>query len=232
MITKIVFLLFCLVPCHAQQASFMTGEIAGVLKGDDGTTVTAGNVWLKRTAPSGSRMQRNEWLTTSDSLRGFRFERLPEGQYTLCAQAPGVWLNPCEWGLRPPIVSISRGQRSASVIIVLKKGVIVPVRVDDPGQWLSENERESAGAHLLLGVSNDRFVFHPAMISSQDSGGRSYGILIPFDAPAKLLVSSAFFRLSDAVGLPLRLGSTAIPVTVPAGQNPGLIRLTVTGGGR
>jgi hypothetical protein len=54
-----------------------------------------------------------------------------------------------------------------------------------------------------------------------------------FDVPVKLLVSSSFFQLSDAVGLPLpRGGSTAIPVTVPTGRNPGVIRLIVTGGGR
>jgi len=107
------------------------------------------------------------------------------------------------------------------------------VRVDDAGQHLARHEGKTAGAHLLLGVGADNFVFRPASLASQDSGGRDYRVLVPFDAPVKLVVSSSFFQLRDAVGLPLaRTGSTVIPVTVPPGQNPGFIRLIVTGSGR
>jgi len=107
------------------------------------------------------------------------------------------------------------------------------VRVDDPDQRLAQHEGKTAGAHLLLGVGSDNFVFHPASIAAQDSMGRNYRILIPFGVPVKLVVNSSFFQLTDAVGLPLsRTSSTLIPVIVPSGQNPGTIRLIVTGGGR
>jgi hypothetical protein len=180
------------------------------------------------------RLRKTEWVATSKDAGSFRFDALYYGPYRLCAQVPGsAWLNPCEWGLRPETATLSIANQSPSVTIILKKGVAVPIRVDDPGRSLSQYEGKTPGAHLLLGVSNDALVFHPAQLTSEDSNGRNHQIVIPFDAPVKLVVSSFFFQLSDASGIPLpRTGSVAIPVTVPTGQQPVPIKLTVTGVGR
>jgi hypothetical protein len=106
----------------------------------------------------------------------------------LCVQIlSGPWLNPCEWGLRPPTVTIARGQRSASVTMELKKGVGVQIRVDDPGRRLIQHEGKSAGAHLLVGGNNDSFGFRPAEVKSQDANGRDYQVLIPYSAPVRLV---------------------------------------------
>lgn len=88
-----------------------------------------------------------------------------------------------------------------------------------------------SGAHLLIGVGNDALVFLPAPITSQDATGRNHQIIIPFDVLAKLVIRSAFFQLSDAVGTPLpATAATTIPITVPSGKTPSLVRLTITGG--
>lgn len=226
--------LMCLAVCQAQRMRSAGSVIEGILSGDDGTAITGGSVMARRASAPSVRAARTDWHATSGDRGLFRFEGLPDGQYALCAQVPSsTWINPCAWGLRPPVMTISVGRPAASVIVVLKRGVLVPVRVDDPGQRLSQHEGKTPGAHLLLGIDSDASVFQPASVASQDTAGRNYRIVIPFDLPVRLVVGSSFFQMSDAAGSPLpRTGSTGIPVTVSAGQSPGTIRLTVTGASR
>lgn len=232
MIKTLIFLSVFLLVSPAQLAPVATGSVIdGILSGDDGTPILGGSILLKRRLSSSGRERKLELRTVSAASGAFRFSGLPEGQYTLCAQVPSsTWMNSCEWSLTPSVVSILRGQPSVSITLVMRNGVAVPIRIEDPGQSLSRYEGSTAAAHLLLGVSSDTFVFHPASLISQDAIGRNYQIVIPFDAAARLIVYSSFFQLSNGVGVPLpKTGSTALPVTVPAGQNPSVIRLIVTG---
>src|SRR5260370_32092337 len=108
--------------------------------------------------------------------------------------------------------------------MVMKKGVAVPIRIDDPGQLLSQNEGKTPGAHLLLGVGNDAFVFLPAPVTSTDLNGRNQQIVIAYNTSVKLVVASTFFKLNDAAGQPLaRTGTAMIPITVPSGPQPAAI---------
>jgi len=62
-------------------------------------------------------------------------------------------------------------------------------------------------------------VFLPASIISQNAIGRIQRIVIPFNDPVKLVISSSFFKLSDAKGTPLAIvGSTAIPSLIQRRQ--------------
>ena len=209
--------------------------VAGVLAGDDGTAIVGAIVTLHRTEPHRpGKPKKTEWSATSGPGGTFLFNDVYEGQYRLCAQAPGSpWLDPCEWNLRPITASLSGGQRSVNVAMVMNKGAVVPFRVDDASQLLSRHEGKTSGAHLLLAVSNDASVFRPAMVTSQDASGRNQQIVIPFDTPVKLVAFSSFFRLTDSAGLELsRAGATKISITVPSGNTPVGIRLAVIGSGR
>jgi hypothetical protein len=136
------------------------------------------------------------------------------------------------WGGKPPVLVIPGVSGPVSLALVLTKGVAASIRIDDPGQWLSQNEGKTPGAHLLVGLVGDNAVFQSASVASQDAAGRNYQVLIPFDTPLKLVVSSFFFRLSDAAGVPLN-SSTTIPVAVAKGQSgQNVARISVTGGGR
>ena len=87
-----------------------------------------------------------------DPAGSVTFDLLPNGLYTLCAQAAsGNWLNACEWGAARPDVTVSAAQRTVSTTLVLKCGAAVLIRVDDPDGLLALNERKTPGAHLLLG---------------------------------------------------------------------------------
>lgn len=133
----------CTGACLAQSGQLGSdGEIAGVLTGDDGTAIVGGGLNLQRIAPYPvGRSATDQWFTKSGSGGAFHFDGLYGGQYQLCAQVAGsAWLNPCEWGLQPQKVALSVAQPSVSVTMVMKKGAVVPIRIDDPGQYLSQNE--------------------------------------------------------------------------------------------
>ncbi len=232
MVMRFALLFVCLAVCQAQQTSSSApGVIAGVLSGDDGTVITGGNVMARRTSPSSERAWRTDWHTTSGDRGAFRFDGLPAGRYVFCARSPdSTWLNPCERGLPSPAVSLSNASPSANVAIVMKRGVPRRIRVDDAGQLLSRHEGKTPGAHLLLGVRSDAGIFHTASVVAQDPGGRDYSVTIPFDAKVNLVVASSFFRLTDGTGAAFAAtGAAAVPVAVPSGHAPPMLRLAVSG---
>ncbi len=235
----LVLALTGLLPSLAQPSQqgqrLISGVISGTIEGDDGTAIVGGSVGLQLVSPSpAARLRQTAWSAVSGAGGSFRFDQLMEGEYRICAQAPKTtWLNPCEWGLQPPVVSLSSSRSSASVAMVLNKGAAVPIRVDDPGQLLVQNEGRTAGAHILLGVGNDAFAFRPAPVISHDATGRTHQVVVPTGTPVKLVVFSSFFRMTDAAGTPLPAArAAAIPITLQPGQQPPPIRLIVTGGNR
>jgi hypothetical protein len=210
------------------------GVIEGRLTGEGGTKIAGASVHLRRLPPFPKRPGQTEWSAVTDSDGGFKFSRLFDGSYQLCSQAlSGAWLNPCQWGLDYPLVTISESQPVAGISIVLKKGAVAPIRVEDPGQRLSQHEGKTPGAHLLIGVGNDAFAFMPARLVAADSSGKSLEIVIPFNSRRNLVVRSAFFQLADGLGLPLaNARATMIPLVAVGGQKPAELRLRVTGAAR
>jgi len=182
--------------------------------------VIGASVLVRKTAASPSSWrQRTEWATITTSSGVFQVDGLPNGEYTLCVQAPSTtWLNPCEWSATRLTVAVSAGQRAVNKAIILKRAAVVSIRVDDPGKLLSQNEGKVQGAHLLIGVRSDKSVFHAASVTANGSAGRSYAVKIPFDAKVDLVVASSFFRINDAAGLPLSINGAAATLLVPSGQ--------------
>ncbi|MBI1898773.1 MAG: carboxypeptidase regulatory-like domain-containing protein [Acidobacteria bacterium] len=227
--------LICITPCAAQQTALnFSGVISGTLRGEDGTAIVGGYVSMALRPPHPKRLRQTDWTAVTRAGGVFQFRGLNDGQYSLCAQVPGsTFLNPCEWGLQPVQVGLSPAQPIATVTIAMKRGAAVPIRMEDPGELLSQHEGRTPGAHVLIGVGNDGFAFLPAPVVSRDRTGRDHQVVIPFNSLVKLVVHSSFFQLSDAAGIALPKGrTTSIPLTVPAGQQPPAIRLRVTGAGR
>jgi hypothetical protein len=206
--------------------------IFGTVKGADGTLVAKATVSLSRTQASPfARNQRTEWTTATAVDGTFQFPAVPPGSYVLCAQGAN-WLNPCEWGKSPVQVAVGAYQKPGGVTIVLKPAATFTIRVEDAGQLLNQHEGKTAGAHLLIGVSSDAFVFHPAVLAWSDNAGRNYQVTVPYDASVNLVLGSSFFSVADDAGsaLPQR-GSASIPIRVPTGQPPAAVKFHVTGAG-
>ena len=232
---KLSIACICLMPCLAQQTRLnYSGVITGTLRGDDGTAIVGGHVSLALLPPHAKRLRQTDWATTSGAGGAFQFRGLDDGRYRLCAQAPkSSWLNPCEWGSPPLIIMLSRTEPIINMTLEMKKGAAVPIRLDDPGELLSQHEAKTRGAYLLMGVGNSAFAFIPAAVVSRDAKGRTHQILIPFNTLTRLMVYSPFFQLTDSVGMSLpRTQNVAIPVTILTGQQPPTITLRVTGGGQ
>jgi len=113
--------------------------------------------------------------------------------------------------------------------MVLDKGALVTVRVDDPGQFFAATTAK-AGPGLLIGVGTDSFVFRRAALLSQDAGGKTYQVLIPFDRKTRISVASPMYQLANASGSLLAASrGNAIPVFVQSGQPPPTVTLKIIG---
>jgi hypothetical protein len=232
--TNVVRMCLCCV-LSSQLSTVSAAVVTGILRGDDGTVISGGMIGLYRLTPfPPGKPRKTEWSATSGAGGAFVFDRVYEGRYRLCVQVSRtVWLNPCEWGFDPSIISLSRNQPSVNITLTLKKGAIVPIRIIDAGQQLARHEGKTPGAHLFVGLSDDALVYRPALVTAQDAGGRDQQIVIPFDTPVKVVAFSSFFHISDAAGLPLsRTRATKISVIVPSGRKPDPINLIVTGAGK
>ena len=219
---------FSIVPVSA------AGSISGVAKGADGTIITVGAVTASRQA--GGARTRLEMTSASAAIRpdgSFTLPPLAYGAYQICAHSPGTaWLNSCEWGGKGTTASLTPTQVSVQVSIVLTKGALVTVRVNDAAQLLAAHEGKTPGAHLLIGVAGDSLNFSPADVVSQDAAGRNYRVLIPFDRTVNISVASAHFQLNDQTGRALPKFGNVIPVRVTSGQQPPTVMLGIGGAGK
>src|SRR5258708_490175 len=164
----------------------VSGTISGVLTGEDGTALPGATIALHLVAKSLPKLRRQttDWTFVTNAAGAFQFVALPEGNYTVCPRVPNsTWLNPCDWGFPTPNATITRSAPTASVTITLKRGVAVPIRINDPGQLLAQNEGKIPGAGLLLEVSDARpgSFFRLVPLISQESNGRNHQIAIPFN---------------------------------------------------
>ena len=160
----------------------------------------------------------------------FAFTGLEAGVYHFCASLPGsTWLNTCDWDTKRATVELKENELLRGVVITMKRGVTVPVRIDDAGELLDKNEKTRAGAHVLVGVSTASGMFQPAEVKSGDKKGRNHEVLIPFDAPVKLVVQSALFQLANDKGVAIANGRSETTVTIPSGRSADPVTVKITG---
>lgn len=214
-----------------QEQGSLDLPIAGTVRGEDGTLVSGAVVSLRYLDRYVGRPRQTEWIATTDAAGAFRFAVLTPGRHRLCVHTPGsLWLNPCDWGLDPPVVSVSAAKKADSVGVVLRLGAALRVRVEDPGQLLAQHEGKTPGANLLVGVEGGSPQFHAAPVVSAESAGRTYQVVIPYGTALWLMVASGLFQLNDALGLPVaRTGLAVIPVMATPGQAVPSVNLVVAG---
>jgi len=227
-------LIFLFVSCGslaAQTQLSSAAAVGGVLTGEDGSLIAGARVGLLlQSPPTHGKALQTFWSVASGADGSFFFSGLKAATYKICVEPGGVWLNPCEWGLNPLIFALANQQTASSANVVLTKGALITIQINDPGQFLAKNEGTAPGAHLLIGVPTAAFSFHAASLQSQDSTGRTYQAVVPFNYPAVIVIRSPYFQLSSASGVALPAGAT-VPITVASGQTPGPLTFTVTGGG-
>ncbi len=227
-----ILCLFLLMPASSQLLQISgTGSVSGTLRGDDGSVISGASIILHRVPGQGPWLQeeRNDWSVVSDASGSFTFSGVDNGLYRLCAQVSvGAWLDPCDWGLPLTTATLSLSQTATNVTLVMKKGAVVTVRIDDPGQLVSPTGTLTKGGYLLLGVTSDSSFFHTLPLLSTDSTGRNYQLVVPFDTAVKFVISSSL-RFVNASGVALAGGVSAlIPVTVASGTQAPVLKFVAT----
>jgi hypothetical protein len=150
----------------------------------------------------------------------FSFTNLDAGTYLLCSQVPhGTLIDPCQWTKSPPLAIVASATATATIMLTMNPGYLLPIRVNDPQNLLSANEGKPPGAHLLIGVSGG-YHFDEALVDSADSAGRNVSLLVPLGAPIAVTVQSNFFKLQDGSGNALSR-TNAIPVAASATPTSG-----------
>lgn len=222
-----------LMSAMAQEPDVRNAVVTGTLTGDDGSIILGGHVSLRfmRTPVPARRpsRERDDFEARTESGGVFRFDNLRAGSYQLCVQVPkSVWLGSCDWGGSPIVVTLSPGAARA-IPITMRKGALIPVRLDDPAGVVARDHGKAPGAHLMIGIGTNDALFRPAIRVAGDSGGQTYQVLIPFDPPAKLVFSSDYFQLADERGMPMQARTAQIPISVPARSTPATVRFIATG---
>lgn len=216
---------------QAPQSLIASGLISGTIRGADGSLISSGAVSASRipdaiTLPKSARTAATVAITSAGT---FQMPPLVYGVYQICTQTSGAWLSDCEWGTGTTTRAfLSVGQASTNVNIALRKGALITVRVEDPGQlFLASAAKSTSG--LLLGVSTDSFAFRRAALVGQDAGGRTYQLLVPFDRQIRVSATSSLFQVGDAIGLPLATSGIGIQVLAASNQPLPTVTLRVTG---
>ncbi len=221
--------------CAFAQAPF--GAIQGSVAAENGARLPGAVVLYSRVtrlvkiggsyrpAPGETVVRRT---VSSDANGAFSVPDLPVGEYQLCAEVPsGPYLDPCKWSVAQRTTVLAGS--IATPTIVLKKGVVLKVRVNDPPGLLPPVKEDLfRPLHLIVGVVFGEGAFLRATNTGVDAAGRDYQMSVPADIPLKLWVFSRHVTLADSGGLPVDNSGAKIPFQATAGRDH-MVTLNVSG---
>jgi hypothetical protein len=200
-----------------------TGSISGTLAGDDGATIT-GVVIANGVGVAAS----GRAVSAADGT--FNIPNLPAGTYVLCGRPKGRgYLDPCIWSTDPPKVSVTAGQATANTKLVLAKGAVIDVRVNDPSQVLGAAALPNAtGALVLLEAMTPRGPLEPLVINAKDTLGMDLQTTIPFNTQIAISVTGNQVKLTDSAGKVVNPSASSITVQRGPNDAPTAITLQVS----
>lgn len=221
-------------------ASAALGQNSGVISGRietvDGRPLRA-LVSLQTSSP-GTAGKPPHQRVASAADGSFSFHQLPAGQYSLCAQPIGgqgrskdeLFIDSCDWNLPQILPALAAGQTMANIIHVAPTGALLQVTVSDPAGLLSAPSQPvglpSLDPALQLTLHGADRLAHFIPLAALGKSGRTHAIAVPCATALTLSVKSSRYVLANAAGAAL---ATAMPVSVPVGEVPAPIQITVTG---
>ena len=119
------------------------------------------------------------------SAGAFEAAGLPGGQYKLCAAAPEGYLITCLWFGAVDVI-LAPGSAATGKNILLRRGAVVRIRLDDPQSLLPAVETPAGERRAKIGVMSADGAFRPAAVRSRDSAGQDLVLTVPFDKPLRL----------------------------------------------
>ena len=193
-------------------AQSTTGSISGTVVGDNGSPIPGARVFagLKQTSQATKApptlVSKVSSTVLSDAKAAFSIPSLPGGLYVLCAETPtSGWLDPCHWAAAPPVVPLSTGSTVAGQKIVMTKGAVVQIQINDPNKLLAAAAAAVTHDVEVLALTSNKAYYY-AHVASANAVGRVYELTVPFDLQHTLIVRSQQFALQSSNG-------TAVPTT-------------------
>jgi hypothetical protein len=134
----------------------------------------------------------------------YQIKNVPAGTFSVCAHVlDDRYLNSCNWGSIPLTLTLTNGQQSTGNHLTLKVGSILTVRIQDPGQLLSEKIKNGNDPDLVLGVFDQHGLFYPAHQADKDAAGTDYQLTIPLSTLVTFSIASQSLKLADSNGVQL-----------------------------
>jgi hypothetical protein len=209
------------------------GSISGTIYGPDGKVLGGAKVWANIVSKVARPVDRNSALPVLSTVTGhdgsFAIPYVPTGDYVLCASnAAAAALNPCTWG-GAPLIKMANGMHASNQSIRMAAGATLQVHLDDPGGLLAAHANKP-GASLIVGLGAP-YGFLPLSIAGSTATSRDYKLLVPFNTTRTLTISTQYFKLTNAAGVPISAGAYATSVAIPSGAPANVISLRVVGAG-
>jgi hypothetical protein len=198
------------------------GAFSGTLSGDDGVLI-AGVV----VANGSGVAARGRGVSAANGA--FSIPNLPAGTYFLYGRPRGRgYLDPCVWSPDPPKVSVTAGKATANVKLVLPKGAVIDVRVNDPSTILGATALPNAVApHVLLHTLTPRGLIEPLVSAGKNATGVDYQTTVPFSAPVRISVSGKQLQILDSTGQTLNPAGSSFLVQQASGSPSTTVTLQV-----
>jgi hypothetical protein len=205
--------------CLCFNAASMFAQAGGSLAGsvsDEGVRPIAGAVVIANRA--GLPAATGSAISAADGT--FQVNGLPAGSYAVCVQVPGGgFVDACQWS-SPLTVAVNAGQPVVGLQFPLKRGAILQVRLNDPGQLLlAASPVTKTVPHVLLGVQTPRGLLLPVTLVARDATGTTHAVTIPFDTAVNFTIFGDHVSLTDQTGAPAGLGGSTVAVTLPSVSN-------------
>lgn len=220
-----LFLFIPLLSLKGEVVTKISGQVLleGASRGIKDLMITATPVRVTSEAPPMA-------VKTGSAADGtFELNLDKSGTFRLCAQLPDSnYVNDCLWGYRNVIVEAnSATPKIEGLVLWVRRGVPVELRVDDPNNKLRELKK-SSNAGVYLNLFAPGHMFHPFWLQGESGNGRDYRIVVPLDTDVKISVRSEVLTLRDNNGRALG-HSERIPFRRNAGDGdaPHKIKLKV-----
>ena len=165
----------------------------------------------------------------ADEAGQFTVGNLAPGNYVACASTstPG-YLDPCQWSTAGFAFIVTAGQITSGVKLILQRGAIIPVRINDLAQTkmlVDQNGPHDPDLQIHAVTASGRHIL--AAITGQDRSGRDNVITVPFSTAVRLQVFSKTSMISESTNKLFAPGG--LTVTVPPGGSATPVILNIVG---
>jgi hypothetical protein len=145
----------------------------------------------------------------------FAFNSVPEGRYFLCGYTHvSGYLSNCEWNTTAPTTALQASSNIAAASIVLRKGTVIQVIVNDPRGLVKPFtglSPRATGHYVFPSVRTATGYFGMARFTGGTASQHTYSVTIPTSASVQLFFDTDL-SLTDAMG-------RNIPAKQPSGIN-------------